>query len=310
MNLRFDLRSLQIFVSVAEARSITKAADRENIAASAVSKRIVDLEEAVGAPLLSRQPRGVEVTPAGQAMLLHARGILRAIDRMSGDLSFYADGVRGTVRLLVNKSAIVQFLPEDLSSFVDRYPEIRVEVREANSPAILRGVYDGGADLGVYTFGGPHEDELEVETYRRDRLVAIVREGHALAEAKSVRFTEMLDYSLVGLAPGSAWHAMMTEMAVAAGRGIDLAYEVNSFDAVCRMVSAGLGVAIGPDGMLHAMAPNNLVELPLDEPWAMRRIKICVRDRAALSAPARLMFEHLTARSATEPDPEAPADPS
>ena len=103
---------------------------------------------------------------------------------------------------------------------------------------------------------------------------------------------------------------MMTEMAVAAGRGMDLAYEVNSFDAVCRMVAAGLGVAIGPDGMLHAMVPNNLVELPLDEPWAMRRIKLCVRDRAALSAPARLMFEHLTTRSAADATAEAIDDPS
>lgn len=296
MNLRFDLRTLQIFVSVAETRNLTRAADRENIAVSAVSKRIVDLEEAVGTALLERRARGVDVTPAGQALLVHARSILRAIDRMAGDLSYYSAGVRGTVRLFVNKSAIVQFLPEDLRAFTERNPEIRLEVEEMNSSSILRGVLDGTADIGVYSYGGPQEPNLEVFEYRRDRLVVIVANDHSLATRESLRLHDLFDYQLVGLPSESAWNGLITDAARAAGRVFDMPIKLESFDAICRMVAAGLGVGIGPVGMLRHMASGSLVEVPLEEDWALRRIRIAIRERDLLSAPARLMLDHLLER--------------
>lgn len=297
MNLRFDLRTLQIFVSVAETRNLTHAADRENIAVSAVSKRMVDLEEAVGTALLERQARGVAVTPAGQALLSHARAILRAVDHMAGDLSYYSEGVRGTVRLFVNMSAVVQFLPADLRAFADQNPEIRIEVEELNSSAILKGVFDGAADIGVFTYGGPHEAELEIHDYRRDRLVAIVANEHPLASRGSLRLDDLLAYQLVGPPSGSAWHGLLTDVARAAGKVLDMPIKAKSFDAVWRMVAVGFGVAVGPTGMLRYVATSNLIEVPLEEDWALRRIRIAIRKRDTLSAPARLMLDHLLNRT-------------
>ena len=112
-----DLMSLQLFVSVCELGSIGRAAEREFIAASAVSKRMSDLEAVFQTPLLERHARGVTLTAAGESLLHHARTIIYGLDKMQAELGEYAKGVRGHVRVHASISAIVQFLPEDLGSF-------------------------------------------------------------------------------------------------------------------------------------------------------------------------------------------------
>ncbi len=105
---RIDLTSLQLFVAVCELGSIGRAAEREFIAASAISKRLSDLEAALATPLLYRHARGVDLTPTGESLLHHARSVLYSLAKMQVDLSEYADGVRGHVRVHANISAIVQ----------------------------------------------------------------------------------------------------------------------------------------------------------------------------------------------------------
>lgn len=109
--------------------SIGRAAEREFIAASAVSKRLSDLETAVDTALLYRHSRGVTLTPAGESLLHHARTVLFGLERMQGELSEYADGVRGHVRMHANISAIVQFLPEDLGALLARTARSRSTCR-------------------------------------------------------------------------------------------------------------------------------------------------------------------------------------
>jgi DNA-binding transcriptional LysR family regulator len=92
MNSRIDLTTLGLFITVAELRSITKTAEREHIAASAVSKRLSDLETELRAKLFHRLPRGLELTAAGFALLHHASAILRRLDELEADLSEYAEG--------------------------------------------------------------------------------------------------------------------------------------------------------------------------------------------------------------------------
>jgi DNA-binding transcriptional LysR family regulator len=293
VRLRFDLRTLQIFISVVDLSSITRAAKRENIAASAVSKRVADLENALGTELIYRQTRGVEPTQAGLALLRHARSIVQGVERLTGELSQYSKGVRGNVRMLVNKSAMVQFLPDDLRSFLNIYPDVRIDLQEEYSPRILSGIMDGTADIGVFTAGAGDPGTLNTLEYKRDRLVLIVPRSHALAGRDSVRFTEAVGYDLVALASDSAWNVLLTRAAAEVGRDLNIRFRVASFDAVCRMVAADLGIAVGPQGMLRAVALSGLVEVRLDEPWAKRRLMVAVRDLGSLSAAARFMVKHL-----------------
>lgn len=173
MNLaRFDLVTLGLFVAVARQGSISAGARQSHLAVAAASKRISDLETAVGAPLFFRHAAGVQLTEAGQACFHHALTILQDVERMAGVMSDYASGVRGQVRVCANTSAITQFLPDDLASFMQRHPTIRIELEEQNSRDIVAALVENRADVGIFADRTPAAGLMTVE-YRQDELVII-----------------------------------------------------------------------------------------------------------------------------------------
>src|SRR5262249_45732884 len=129
-----DPVSLQLFVAVCEEGSIARAAERESLVASALSKRVAALETEVGLPLLVRRRQGVEPTPAGQALLARAREVLASLDQLRIELGAFGEGVQGSVRVFASPSALTERLPEDIAAFLDRHPGIRVGLDERNSP--------------------------------------------------------------------------------------------------------------------------------------------------------------------------------
>ncbi|WP_406624827.1 LysR family transcriptional regulator [Acidovorax sp. SDU_ACID1] len=292
---RIDLTSLQLFVAVCELGSIGRAAEREFIAASAVSKRLSDLEAAVDTALLYRHSRGVTLTPAGESLLHHARTVLFGLERMQGELSEYAEGVRGHVRMHANISAIVQFLPEDLGAFARAHSQIKIDLQEHLSPDVLHAVREGAADLGLCNVPATAEGELQSRPYRTDRLVLVVPQGHALQAREAVQFDEVLDWDIVGLHAGSSISLAMRQAAAQAGRPLRQRIQVTGLDAMCRMIDNGLGVGLLPDRAFALMqGVGRLAAVPLDEPWALRALQLVARDFDALPVTARLLVEHLT----------------
>jgi DNA-binding transcriptional LysR family regulator len=148
--VNIDLLTLKLFVAVVEEQGVAKAAEREHIAASAVSKRIADLEKAAKVQLFRRHHTGLRPTPAGHAFLHHARVLMRDLAQMDSEVGEYAQGVRGSLKVFANNSAMVQYLPGDLSRFLKSHPLIHVALEEAISPVIVRAVADGAADIGIY----------------------------------------------------------------------------------------------------------------------------------------------------------------
>ena len=296
---RIDLTSLQLFVAVCELGSIGKAAEREFIAASAVSKRLSDLEATLETPLLYRHTRGVDLTPAGESLLHHARSVLFSLEKMQAELSEYADGVRGHVRVHASISAIVQFLPEDLGAFIRDHGEVKIDLEEHLSTEIIRAVQEGAADVGICNAGVlDASHQLQSRPYREDQLVLIVPRGHLLARRDSVAFADTLDFDHVGLHANSSIHLAMREAAASQGRTIRLRIHVTGLDAMCRMIHNGLGVGVMPRRafeLMHRVGDLECVHLTDD--WAQRRIALVARDFATLPVTARLLVDHLTARS-------------
>lgn len=290
MSLRLDLHTLRLFAATVELKNIAQAAARENIAASALSKRISDLEAEVGTSLLYRHRRGVEPTPAGQALLHYAHQIIMSVDQLELDLAEFAQGVRGHVRMLANISSIVQFLPADLSSFAARNPEIKIDLSEAGTPAILKEVADGRADLGVI-LRGAGEHSLQTVAYRTDRMMLVTPSNHPLAARSEAAFAEALDYEFVGLHSDSGWESFVARAARDAGRTMRLRVRAPSFDAITRMVEAGLGISVAPQGAVAVSAA--LAVTPLTDAWAERTLEVCYRDAGSLPPAARLLLEHL-----------------
>lgn len=298
---RMDLTSLQLFVAVCELGSIGKAAEREFIAASAVSKRLSDLEAALDTPLLYRHTRGVDLTPAGQSLLHHARSVLFSLEKMQGELSEYAAGVRGHVRVHASISAIVQFLPEDLGTFISQHPEVKIDLEEHLSTEVVRAVQEGAADLGICNTADGI-GKLQTLPYRQDRLVMIVPRGHVLGKQDSIAFADSLDFDHVGLHSNSSIYLAMRDAAAQAGRTIKLRIHVTGLDAMCRMIHNGLGVGVMPQRAFELMhGVGELESVALTDAWASRQIALVARDFSSLPVTARLLVDHLTAR-AVAPD--------
>lgn len=303
---RLDLTSLQLFVAVCELGSIGKAAEREFIAPSALSKRLSDLENTLGTALLHRHSRGVHLTPAGQNLLHHARSVLFSVERMQSELSEYADGVRGQVRMHASISATVQFLPEDLGAFVRSHQGIKIDLEEHLSSEVIRAVQEGAADLGVCnTADGV--GELQTRPYRQDQLVLVVPAGHPLAAQEAVAFEDTLPFDHVGLHSNSSIYVAMRQAAAALGQSIRLRIQVTGLDAMYRMIDNGLGVGVLPDRAFALMqGVGQLQAVRLTDDWAHRELRIVARDFQALPMTARLLAEHLRA-SQPPRQPEPPA---
>jgi len=297
MPRHFDPVTLRLFVAVCEERNIARAAEREAIVPSAVSKRIAAIEDDLGAPLLVRGRRGIEPTAAGEALLRQARDILGAMERMHAELSEFTTGVQGSVRVVASVSVLAERLPDDIGSFLKRYQAVRVSLDERVSSDIVRSVREGAADLGVLwdvaDLGGLH-----TVPYRRDHLCVAVHPDHPLAGRRKLRFEDTLAHAAIGVAPGGMMETMLRRQAALLGRSIVYRIQVSSLDAACRIVAAGLGLAVMPREAISPSASTaGLVLLPLGDAWAERRFVVCSRPEGSVSATARLLIEHLRTKS-------------
>ena len=291
--MRFDFRDLEQFVAVAETGSIARAAERCHTVASAVSKRLSDLEESFGTPLLVRGTKGVELTPAGHTFLSRARSVLHQAEQIDEELRRHASGARGHVRVFANISAIVEFLPASLASFLAKYPDIHIHLEEHVSAAIAAGVADNLADFGILS-EVTAVDGLTMTPFRTDELVVVLKPDHALAERPGLSFSEIVALPLVGLHANSSLHHLLARAAADAGRSLNFRIRVTSFDAVCAMVAAGLGISVIPKAAATAYAAQlRLNTVPLTETWARRQLMICARTDEALPEAARRLLDHL-----------------
>lgn len=295
---RFDFVTLKLFISVADEGRLTAAAEREHLALAAVSKRISDLEALVGTTLLYRRPRGVELTPAGQAFLHHARRILDNIERLHAELSEYGEGVRGHVRIHSNTSAIIAFLPQDLSAFSRLYPEIKIDLQERVSSEIIAAVRDGLTDIGIFAGHVPAPD-LQLLSYRQDRLVLMTPIDHPLAERESIAFSEALAFDFIGLQQDASLQSLLYDQATLAGKALRMRIQVRSFDAICRMIHHGMGVGVLPEQTIYReLGDLKLKSIPLSDPWAQRELVLGMRRYASLHVTARHLVDHLTQKGA------------
>lgn len=294
----YDLTDLRLFVAMAEERNLTRGAARAFLAPSSASHRLRRLEDALQTPLFDRQPRGLEPTRAGEALLRHARQVFACIEQMHAELSPYASGIRGQVSLWANTHATHSYLPDDLAGFLKRHPQVSVSLEERTSTEIAMAVAHGEIDVGVLADAGAQGAGVVLWPYRQDRLVLIVPQGHALAQRASVAFAEVLDQAFVMLHSGSAIHTFTMNAAAALGRHLDVRIQVRSFEAVCRMVGAGVGIGLVPRSAVpRAGLSEPPVVVALDEAWAQRDLQVCVRQGVELSGFASALVQHLRASS-------------
>jgi DNA-binding transcriptional LysR family regulator len=264
----FDLTDLQLIVNIGDASSLTRGAEKSHLSLPAASNRVKNLEDHFGTRLFHRNSQGVTLTPSGEAFLRHARLVLRQIDHLRGDIHEYARGIKGQVRMLANTTAMTEFMPAVLSRFLASHPDVTVELRERLSYLVIKAVA-----------GKPASSELEYIPYREDRLVLVTPAEHPLSELSEVAFSDTLAFEYVGLSEWSAIHAFLIQAADKLGYPFRFRVEVGSFEAVCRMIEAGVGIGVVPELVAKRYAQRlNIKIVSLSDEWSERKLQICVRN--------------------------------
>lgn len=293
--MHFDLTDLRLFVLVADEGSLTRAAQRQHLSLAAASARIKSLETQSGQALLYREARGVRLTPPGEAFLHHARGVLRQVDQLRADLQEYGGGLRGHVRVLANTTAVTDFLPEILPGFLSNNPRVNIDLQEKPNAEIAKGVLDGRADIGIVA--GPVDTlGLQAVHFSTDRLVLVTAQSHRFAGRKTIAFADTLDEDAVGMQQGSTLQTFLAQVTEKLGKPLKLRIQLSSFDAMCRMIGAGVGVGIVPESAARRNRDSmGLALIELSDSWCVRERYILVRDRAALPGYAQALIETLCA---------------
>ena len=305
--MHFDLVDLRLMVHVADANSMTRGAELSFISLPAASTRIKNLEESMGVKLLYRTSQGVTLTLPGQAFVQHARTVLGQIEHLRGDMQEYARGIKGHVRVFANTTALGEFLPPVLRSYLRKHPDVNIDLRERPSNDIIRAVGEGQTDIGIVA-GQVRTESLVAMPYRKDRLVLVVDAEHSYAKRKEVAFADTLNFEYVGLHESTAIHAFLRQQSDQLHRPIKQRIQVGNFEAACRMIEAGVGIGILPESAARRHAKiMDIRIITISDEWSNREMQIVVRNLEALPSFARELVE-LLVEDAAAPDELASDD--
>jgi DNA-binding transcriptional LysR family regulator len=219
--------------------------------------------------------------------------VTRQVDHMMGELAVYARGIKGSIRVLSNTAAASEHLPRLLAAYLAANPGIDIDLEERESADIVEAMASGAADIGIAS-DAALSAAVEAYPFRRDRLVVVAARGDALARRRQVWLRELIGRDFVGLAPESALQRHIAGHAARLGAAIAPRIRVGGFDAVCRMVEAGVGIGIVPEAAARRCRRSMAIRaVRLGDDWAERNLAICVRDMRALPAAARRLVAHL-----------------
>ena len=292
--MRFDLTDLRLFLHVVETGSITHGAGKANMALPSASARLRGMEEVIGLPLLERGRRGVEPTSAGLTLAHHARLVLRQIEAMHGELGEFSAAMRSQVTLLVNITAMTEFLPAKLASYLAAHPGLDIDLKARRSVEIVKAVASGAADFGIALdsvdlFG------LQTRPFAPERLVLVVPKDDPLSAKRSIAFDETVHRDFVGLNAGNPLQDYVTARTLRDGKPLAYRVRLMSFEGLGRLVEAGVGLAVMPESAAQSCRRSaKLAVVRLSDDWAQRQLVLCCRDFEALPSHARGLANHLS----------------
>lgn len=293
MNLHIDLFDLKLFAYAATAQSLTRGADKACISLAAASSRIKLLEKAVGNQLLHRTVHGVQTTAAGEALLHHAKRVMQQMEHLHIEMQNFGSGLKGRVHVFANPYSISERLPERLAEFLTRHPDVQIDLQEYSNEEIVRSVSDGSADIGILA-SDIQAQHFDIRPFGHNQLVLVMPVTHRLASAGQVAFCNTLDEPHVGLHSSSAIRQLLQRKAELAGLEYKPRIQMSSFEVICLMIAAGVGIGVLPASSARRLGKAlRLTTVLLSDPWASRELQLIARNRELLPASARDLFDHL-----------------
>ncbi len=278
-----DLHKLRIFVAVAQTRHFTRAATLLHLSQPSVSQHIALLEAALGTPLFLRQPRRLQLTAAGEALLGYAEQLLALADEATEAARAAAGHAERTLRLGIGHVLATYLLPDLWRRYQVAYPEHRVQITVGNTAELLAAITQEAVELALVGLPANHVG-IQVRPFMHDRLVVIIAPGDPWAARSGITPEDLTTRPLLVREPGSALYATVVELlgpARVGGAGVIVLGET---DAIKRSVEAGLGVALVPEiAVACEVAAGTLQALPLQSPDVRRTYAYARLARRRLS---------------------------
>ena len=278
-----DIRVLNYFVTIAQERNITRAADKLLVTQPTLSRQIKDLEEELGVILFRRSSRELQLTEDGQYLYNRALEILALVNKTEENLTRKGE-VGGDLYIGAAESASLELIARACESMVTLYPQIRLNFRSGNADAVFEGLDQGTLDFGII-FGSSVPAKYQfLELPRLDRWSVIVPQGHPLAEKKTVNLAEIVRYPLIVSAQSNIDRSVF--------RDLDDYRIVATYNLLYNaglLVKAGVGIALGLDGILE---DSELVTIPFDQ-QGEDRLYLIWRDKLDQTATQQAFLEEV-----------------
>lgn len=282
--MQFDLKDLRLFVLIAQTGSLTRASEQSHLSLAATSARMRALEGQAGMPLLIREARGVKLSAPGEAFLHHARAMLQQARQLQADLQEYGAGLRGHVRVFANTTAVTDFMPDILAAYLTQHPHISVDLQERPNAGIASDIREGRADLGIVA-GEVDTHGLRVLHFSTDRLVLVAPDAPRWADLEAVAFADVLHEHFVGMHRSSTLQTFLDRVGQQLGATLKLRIQLSSLETMCRMVAAGVGIAVVPESVaLRYRGLQRLRRIALADAWAVRQRYMLTREEQQISA--------------------------
>jgi len=298
-----DLTTLRLFLAVAREGSMHRAAQSENIAVSAISRRIGDFEKRIGLQLLHRRAHGVELTSAGRVFADHGAKILLQAKDLTINLESFREGVAGDVHLSATPAAFGGALADILRTFADRHPDVQLILEERFSNTAIAAVRDGTADLAI-TADTVDTQDLAVDAFAADPLWVVTPKGHPLLaggrEGEAVAFADACQYPMMTLHEGGPVYSLIMRAIEEAGGRQPLPFNLVRTRTLRRMIERGFGIGFMRLSAVRAYLGIYEIEgAPLLDDWAQQQLIIVHRGPDHLAPPATLLLEILKEHIAT-----------
>lgn len=259
-------RQLEYFLAVGRELHFTRAAEALHIAQPALSQQIRKLEAQLGLPLFERDRRHVALTPAGEALMVHADRVLADLAAVEDEMLAWRGGLRGRIRVGTARGLATP-LAHVLAGFTAVLPDVEIDLREEATEEMIRDLRQGELDVATLATT-PADPALHLHSLGREPLVLVTGEDGVFAGRRRVRLTALQDVDLVLYRPGSAIRRIIVEALAAAGVTPRVRFETREYRTARILASEGLGVAILPRSIAHEPGhPVHVIRLEPELHW-------------------------------------------
>lgn len=289
-----NIRQLECFLEIVRQGSFSKAASILHVSQPSISEMIKNLEDELGAPLLYRGAKRLDLTDVGQAVFEQSQQIVSLFNNLAGHVKEIPLLQQGKIRIGIPSITASTIFPRILGEFKRHHPGIELQLHEFGSKKIRQGVNEGTLDIGIVCTVPDRGEDFEVFPFVEDPLWVIVHPDHQLAKSSAVNFSDLANEGFVLYSEDFSLHDQIISHCKLAGFHPIIICETSQRELMTQMVEAKLGIALLPSKICAELDPNSVVSIPLAEPQMFLQLAIIWRKDRYLSFAARRWLEFTT----------------